>query len=74
MYNKKQETVRILRRINLNNYYPDRKYEHFEIEITIHDSDEINASERAIDTLHKTYEMLSLPKHVELSNIKEVTQ
>jgi len=57
------QTFTLLRRANLGNY------EHYEIEITIHDVDENMAMERAVDLYQRTAEALDIREKVEINRL-----
>lgn len=57
------QRYRLLRRVNLGNY------EHYEMEILIHDTDETKAMNRALKLYKKTCEALSIRERVDIRKI-----
>ena len=65
MSENKLQTVTVLRRINLGNY------QHYELEVTIHDKNEFTAMSRALILMAKTFVALGLNETIDISKIKE---
>jgi len=57
------QTFRLMRRINLGNY------EHYEVEVTIHDENEDNARIRALEIHLKTAETLGIREKIDFKKV-----